>query len=70
MPQERGDLEMVMIEVPVRSRALLAAILGIVLGATSFASRSCIKARRSVPGSSQGAWMKEGAVTSMRRRGP
>ncbi|QOF98339.1 CsgG/HfaB family protein [Stenotrophomonas acidaminiphila] len=48
MSQERGNLEMVMIEVPVRPSALLATVLGIVLGATSFSSHATIS--KIVPG--------------------
>ncbi|WP_254574405.1 CsgG/HfaB family protein [Stenotrophomonas acidaminiphila] len=48
MSQERGNLEMVMIEVPVRPSALLATVLGIVLGATSFSSHATIS--KIIPG--------------------
>ncbi|WP_243350329.1 CsgG/HfaB family protein [Stenotrophomonas acidaminiphila] len=48
MSQEMGNLEMVMIEVPVRPSALLATVLGIVLGATSFSSHATIS--KIIPG--------------------
>ncbi len=48
MSQEMGNLEMVMFEVPVRPSAMLATVLGIVLGATSFSSHATIS--KIIPG--------------------